>query len=242
MQDSREHIIPLNIEDEMKTSYIDYAMSVIVGRALPDVRDGLKPVHRRVIYAMHELGFGPTAQDREERQERRRGAWATTTPTATPPSTTRWSAWRRTSRMRYPLVDGQGNFGSIDGDPPAAMRYTESRLSRFAELLLQRHRQEHRGLRAQLRRLADGAVGAAERLPQPAGQRQRRHRRGHGDQHPAAQPGRGHRRMRAADRQPERHGRGPDEATSRARISPRAATSTGARASSTPTRRAAAAW
>jgi DNA gyrase subunit A len=60
MQDAREHIVPQNIEDEMKTSYIDYAMSVIVGRALPDVRDGLKPVHRRVIYAMHELGFGPT--------------------------------------------------------------------------------------------------------------------------------------------------------------------------------------
>lgn len=136
MQDNREQIIPINIEDEMKTSYIDYAMSVIVGRALPDVRDGLKPVHRRVIYGMHDLGFGPT--HKYEKSAKSVGhvmgnfhphgdlaIYDTLVRMAQPFS------------LRYPLIDGQGNFGSVDGDPAAAMRYTESRLSHHAALLLQ---------------------------------------------------------------------------------------------------------
>ena len=136
MQDSREHIVPLNIEDEMKNSYIDYAMSVIVGRALPDVRDGLKPVHRRVIYAMHELGFGPT--HKTEKSAKSVGAvMGNYHPHGDYAIYDTLVRMAQDFSLRYPLIDGQGNFGSIDGDPAAAMRYTESRLSRFAELLLQ---------------------------------------------------------------------------------------------------------
>lgn len=136
MQDSREHIISLNIEDEMKNSYIDYAMSVIVGRALPDVRDGLKPVHRRVIYAMHELGFGPT--HKTEKSAKSVGAvMGNYHPHGDSAIYDTLVRMAQDFSLRYPLIDGQGNFGSVDGDPAAAMRYTESRLSRFAELLLQ---------------------------------------------------------------------------------------------------------
>ena len=136
MQDSREHIVPLNIEEEMKSSYIDYAMSVIVGRALPDVRDGLKPVHRRVIYAMHELGFGPT--HKTEKSAKSVGAvMGNYHPHGDIAIYDTLVRMAQDFSLRYPLIDGQGNFGSIDGDPPAAMRYTESRLSRHAELLLQ---------------------------------------------------------------------------------------------------------
>lgn len=136
MQDAREHIVLLNIEDEMKNSYIDYAMSVIVGRALPDVRDGLKPVHRRVIYAMHELGFGPT--HKTEKSAKSVGAvMGNYHPHGDAAIYDTMVRMAQDFSMRYPLIDGQGNFGSVDGDPAAAMRYTESRLSRFAELLLQ---------------------------------------------------------------------------------------------------------
>lgn len=136
MQDSREHIVSLNIEDEMKSSYIDYAMSVIVGRALPDVRDGLKPVHRRVIYGMHELGFGPTHKTEKSAKSvgHVMGNYHPHGDAAIYDTLVRMA---QDFSLRYPLIEGQGNFGSIDGDPPAAMRYTESRLSRFAELLLQ---------------------------------------------------------------------------------------------------------
>lgn len=130
-----EKIIPINIEDEMKTAYIDYSMSVIVSRALPDVRDGLKPVHRRVLYGMTELGLG---SGRPYKKSARivgevlgkyhphgdGSVYDAMVRMAQP-----WS-------MRYMLVDGQGNFGSIDGDPPAAMRYTEARLRRLAEEMM----------------------------------------------------------------------------------------------------------
>ena len=130
------HIEDRELELEMRTSYIDYAMSVIVGRALPDVRDGLKPVHRRVLYAMHDLGVtSPTGPTRKAPRSSAR-CWASTTPTATAASMTPWCAWRRISRLRYPLVDGQGNFGSIDGDSAAAMRYTEARLRTIATEML----------------------------------------------------------------------------------------------------------
>ena len=132
---SGENIIPINIEDEMKTAYIDYSMSVIVSRALPDVRDGLKPVHRRVLYGMTDLGL---AHNRPYKKSARivgevlgkyhphgdSSVYDTMVRMAQP-----WS-------MRYQLVDGQGNFGSVDGDPPAAMRYTEARLTKIAEELL----------------------------------------------------------------------------------------------------------
>ncbi|MBI4548684.1 MAG: DNA gyrase subunit A [Ignavibacteriae bacterium] len=127
-----EKIIPVDIEEEMKGSYIDYAMSVIVARALPDVRDGLKPVHRRVLYGMHELGL---ASNRPYKKSARivgevLGKYHPHGDTAVYDTMVRMA---QEFSLRYPLVDGQGNFGSVDGDSPAAMRYTEARLSRIAE-------------------------------------------------------------------------------------------------------------
>ena len=130
-----EKVIPVDIEDEMKGSYIDYAMSVIVARALPDVRDGLKPVHRRVLFGMHDLGL---ASNRSYKKSARivgevLGKYHPHGDTAVYDTMVRMA---QDFSLRYPLVDGQGNFGSIDGDSPAAMRYTEVRLSKIAEELL----------------------------------------------------------------------------------------------------------
>ncbi|MGA2623143.1 MAG: DNA gyrase subunit A [Bacteroidota bacterium] len=130
-----EKIIPVDIEDEMKGSYIDYAMSVIVARALPDVRDGLKPVHRRVLYGMQDLGL---ASNRAYKKSARivgevLGKYHPHGDTAVYDTMVRMA---QEFSLRYPLVDGQGNFGSVDGDSPAAMRYTEARLSRIAEEML----------------------------------------------------------------------------------------------------------
>ncbi|MDQ3392498.1 MAG: DNA gyrase subunit A [Bacteroidota bacterium] len=131
----KENIIPINIEDEMRGAYIDYSMSVIISRALPDVRDGLKPVHRRVLFGMLELGVNYNKAYKKSARivgevlgkyhpHGDASVYDTMVRMAQP-----WS-------LRYPLVDGQGNFGSIDGDSPAAMRYTEARLMRIAEELL----------------------------------------------------------------------------------------------------------
>ncbi|MBA4311814.1 MAG: DNA gyrase subunit A [Chlorobiaceae bacterium] len=130
-----EKIIPVDIEEEMKGSYIDYAMSVIVSRALPDVRDGLKPVHRRVLFGMHELGL---ASNRAYKKSARivgevLGKYHPHGDSAVYDTMVRMA---QDFSLRYPLVDGQGNFGSVDGDSPAAMRYTEVRLSRAAEEML----------------------------------------------------------------------------------------------------------
>ena len=130
-----EKIIPINIEDEMKTSYIDYAMSVIVSRALPDVRDGLKPVHRRVLFGMLDLGvmsnrpYKKSARIVGEVLGKYHPHGDTSVYDAMVRMAQEWS-------LRYPLVDGQGNFGSVDGDPPAAMRYTEARLRKIAEEMI----------------------------------------------------------------------------------------------------------
>lgn len=130
-----EKILPRTLEDEMKSSYIDYAMSVIVARALPDVRDGLKPVHRRVLFGMHELGL---PYNRPYKKSARivgevLGKYHPHGDTAVYDSMVRMAQeWS----LRYPLVDGQGNFGSVDGDSPAAMRYTEARLKRIADEML----------------------------------------------------------------------------------------------------------
>jgi DNA gyrase subunit A len=136
MQEHREQITPINIEEELKTSYIDYAMSVIVGRALPDVRDGLKPVHRRVIFAMHEKGFGPTSKTEKSAKTvgEVMGNYHPHGDAAIYDALVRMA---QDFSMRHVLIDGQGNFGSVDGDPAAAMRYTESRLSKYAMLLLE---------------------------------------------------------------------------------------------------------
>ena len=123
------------IEDEMEQSYIDYAMSVIAGRALPDVRDGLKPVHRRILYAMHEAGVTSSSSHRKSSSivGETMGDYHPHGDSAIYDTLARMA---QDFSMRYPLVDGQGNFGSVDGDPPAAMRYTEARMAPIAEELL----------------------------------------------------------------------------------------------------------
>ncbi len=130
-----EKVLPVALEDEMKSSYIDYAMSVIVSRALPDVRDGLKPVHRRILYGMHELGL---ANNRPYKKSARivgevLGKYHPHGDSAVYQSMVRMV---QEFSLRYPLVDGQGNFGSIDGDSPAAMRYTEARLAKISDEIL----------------------------------------------------------------------------------------------------------
>ncbi|MCD2260958.1 DNA gyrase subunit A [Psychroserpens luteolus] len=130
-----EKLIPINIEDEMKSAYIDYSMSVIVSRALPDVRDGLKPVHRRVLYGMHELGVrSNTAHKKSARIVGEvLGKYHPHGDTSVYDAMVRMAQdWS----LRYMLVDGQGNFGSIDGDSPAAMRYTEARMKKISEEML----------------------------------------------------------------------------------------------------------
>ena len=132
----RRNITPVNIEDEMRRSYLDYSMSVIIGRALPDVRDGLKPVHRRILYGMSEMGLNynrPTRKCAKIVGEVL-GKFHPHGDTAVYDALVRMA---QPFSMRYPLVDGQGNFGSVDNDPPAAMRYTEARLSRIAATLLE---------------------------------------------------------------------------------------------------------
>ncbi|HIO75841.1 MAG TPA: DNA gyrase subunit A, partial [Gammaproteobacteria bacterium] len=135
MNDIAKETITTNLEQEMRQSYLDYAMSVIVGRALPDVRDGLKPVHRRVLYAMSELG---NDWNKGYKKSARIvgdviGKYHPHGDTAVYDTIVRMA---QPFSLRYPLVDGQGNFGSVDGDSPAAMRYTEIRLSRLAHELL----------------------------------------------------------------------------------------------------------
>jgi len=134
-QSKQQRVIPRHIEDEMKDSYIDYAMSVIVGRALPDVRDGLKPVHRRILYAMNDLSL---TYDKPYKKSARLvgevlGKYHPHGDTAVYDTMVRMA---QDFSYRYPFVDGQGNFGSIDGDNPAAMRYTETRLSKIAGEML----------------------------------------------------------------------------------------------------------
>ena len=130
-----EKIIPINIEEEMKSAYIDYSMSVIVSRALPDVRDGFKPVHRRVLYGMHELGIRSTGAHKKSARivGEVLGKYHPHGDSSVYDSMVRMAQdWS----LRYMLVDGQGNFGSIDGDSPAAMRYTEARLKKISEEML----------------------------------------------------------------------------------------------------------
>ena len=130
-----ERIIKVDIEEEMKTAYIDYSMSVIVSRALPDARDGLKPVQRRVLFGMNELG---NTSDKPTKKSARivgevMGKYHPHGDSSIYGTLVHMAQdWA----MRYPLVDGQGNFGSVDGDPPAAMRYTEARLTKLSEEML----------------------------------------------------------------------------------------------------------
>ncbi|MDY6964742.1 MAG: DNA gyrase subunit A [Halobacteriota archaeon] len=132
---SEETILPINIEDEMRSSFLDYAMSVIVSRALPDARDGLKPVHRRILYAMHELGLSSNKAHKKSARivGEVLGKYHPHGDVAVYDSMVRMA---QDFSYMYPLVDGQGNFGSVDGDSAAAMRYTEARLSKIAEAML----------------------------------------------------------------------------------------------------------
>ncbi len=131
-----KNLVPINIEDEMRRSYLDYAMSVIVGRALPDVRDGLKPVHRRILFGMHELGLRfnrPTRKCAKITGD----VMGKYHPHGNAPIYDALVRMAQPFNLRYPLVEGQGNFGSVDGDPPAAERYTEARLARISEAMLE---------------------------------------------------------------------------------------------------------
>jgi DNA gyrase subunit A len=136
MDQFAKETIPVSLEEEMRRSYLDYAMSVIVGRALPDVRDGLKPVHRRVLFAMHELS---NDWNRAYKKSARIvgdviGKYHPHGDTAVYDTIVRMA---QDFSLRYPLIDGQGNFGSVDGDNAAAMRYTEIRMARIASELLE---------------------------------------------------------------------------------------------------------
>lgn len=135
LNDQRQRVVPIPIENEMRHSYLDYAMSVIVGRALPDVRDGLKPVHRRIIYAMHQQGMFSNRQ-RKKSASIVGEVMKTFHPHGDSSIYDALVRMEQDFSIRYPLIDGQGNFGSVDGDSAAAMRYTEARLSQIAEELL----------------------------------------------------------------------------------------------------------
>src|SRR5437868_2026359 len=129
------NIIPINVEEEMRRSYLDYSMSVIIGRALPDVRDGLKPVHRRVLYTMNEMGLQHNKKYTKCAKVvgQAMGQYHPHGDSAIYDTLVRLA---QDFSLRYPLIDGQGNFGSVDGDPPAAMRYTECRLQKIAGEIL----------------------------------------------------------------------------------------------------------
>ena len=126
---------PINIEDEMRSSYLDYAMSVIVSRALPDVRDGLKPVQRRILYAMDDMGINYNGSHKKSARivGEVLGKYHPHGDSSVYDAMVRMA---QDFSMRYPLIDGQGNYGSVDGDPPAAMRYTEARLTELAGQML----------------------------------------------------------------------------------------------------------
>lgn len=141
IEDDQERIVPLSITEEMESSYIDYSMSVIVGRALPDVRDGLKPAHRRVLYGMNELGLSPGSTYKKSARivGEVLGKYHPHGDASVYDTMVRMA---QGFSLRYPLVDGQGNFGSVDGDSAAAMRYTEARLTRLASELLRDIKQD----------------------------------------------------------------------------------------------------
>ena len=191
----------IQLEDEIQSSYLDYAMSVIVGRALPDVRDGLKPVHKRILWAMLEAGYRP------DRPHRKSAAVIGDVLKKYHPHGDQsvYDALVRMAQdwsLRYPLVDGHGNFGSVDGDPAAAYRYTEARLAPAGDGDAPRHRGRDGRLRPELRRVRAATGRPPQPLPEPVGERLRRDRRRHGHEHPAAQPGRDDRRGRVLPGEP----------------------------------------
>ena len=189
---NRNHI-PINIEDEMKRSYLDYAMSVIVGRALPDIRDGLKPVHRRILFGMHEMGLTPNRPTRKcaKITGEVMGKYHPHGDSAIYDSLVRMA---QPFTMRYPLVEGQGNFGSDRRRPARGHAVHRGAPLAHRHRAARGHRQGDGRFPPQLRRQRAGARGPAHARSQPAGQRIGGHRGRHGDQHSAAQPDRNHQR------------------------------------------------
>ena len=209
-------VIPMRIEDEMRVSYTRYAMSVIVGRALPDVRDGLKPVHRRILYAMFDQNMSP-----DRRREKCASAVGEVLKKYHPHGDQSvYDALVRMAQdfsLRYPLVDGQGNFGSVDGDSAAAYRYTEARL---APIAMERLRDIEMETVDFIPNFSEAPPSRAfcRRFIRICCQRQHRHRGRHGDQHSAAQSGRSLRRGRDADRKAGRDHFRIDDGLSRPRF------------------------
>ena len=192
----------------MRQSYLDYAMSVIVSRALPDVRDGLKPVHRRILFSMHEQGY---EWNRPYRKSARVvgdviGKYHPHGNDAVYFSLVRMA---QDFSLRVTLVDGQGNFGSVDGDMPAAMRYTEVRMEKVTSSLLDDLDKDTVDFKDNYDGSEREPTVLPARFPEPAGQWRRRHRRGHGDQYPDPQSRRGDRRHAAvivqSDRSPSKN-------------------------------------
>ena len=185
----------------MRTAYLDYAMSVIVGRALPDVRDGLKPVHRRVLYAMNELGLGPTRSYSKCALivGEVMGKYHPHGDSAIYDTLVRMA---QEFSMRNPLVDGQGNFGSIDDDPAAAMRYTEARLARIAMEMLRDLDMDTVDFTPNYDGKKQEPLVLPSRFPNLLVNGSLGHRRRDGDEHPAPQPARGDRRDDRLHRRP----------------------------------------
>ena len=190
------NVEPVEIQEEMERSFLEYAMSVITARALPDVRDGLKPVQRRILYGMYEDGIRP---DRQHKKSASSVGYVMGNyhPHGDGAIYDALARMAQDFSLRYPLIDGHGNFGSPDpNDRPGAARYTEARLAPLAMELLGEIDEDTVDWSPNY----DGSHRAARRapgpVPEPARQRHRRDRRGHGHQHPAAQPRRGHRRDR----------------------------------------------
>ena len=220
------------IEDEMRTAYIDYAMSVIVARALPDVRDGLKPVHRRILYTMHEMGLRSTAAYRKCAGVVGE-AMAKYHPHGDLALYETLVRMAQDFSLRYPLVDGQGNFGSVDGDPPAAMRYTEARMASITDEMLGDIEKETVDFVDNYDGRLRQPTVLPSKLPNLLVNGSSRDRGRHGDQHPAAQPRRGVRGDPRADRQPGDDGRRAGRASSTGPTSPPAARSSATRISAT---------
>ena len=181
--------ITVSLGEEARTRYLNYALSVITARALPDVRDGLKPVQRRILYGMykdHRLTFEAKFQKSAKVVGTIMGGYHPHGDTAIYDALVRMA---QDFSLRYPLVDGHGNFGSIDGDSPAAMRYTECRLQRLSSEMLDELGSRTVGFRPTLRRHRLRADRGALARAAAVDERHHRHRGGHGDQHTAASPG-----------------------------------------------------
>ena len=200
----QDKLIPVNLEQEMKKSFISYAMAVIIDRALPDVRDGLKPVHRRILYDMNELGMTP---DKPYRKSARLvgdvlGKYHPHGDSSVYDAMVRLA---QPFNIRYPLVEGQGNFGSVDGDGAAAMRYTEARMQKLTMHMLDGIEKDTVDFYPNFDETLQQPAVLPARFPEPAGQRLQRHRRRHGDEYSAAQPDGSHQRRDLHDRQSGLH-------------------------------------